>query len=405
MGVRKKIKRRMIEMRLNVFQKKNAPGKERVRIGEHEKKAGLNKKTRGKPKPGKDIKKPDLKGKKLFAKKKRKRRFSIRGFAKTINLQEYLEKAGLKIDANILTKKIFKLNIFLCLALSIIVIVLNIVSKKGVVNLLVFLLGFWLTVFFFLLALLWLIYLFYIDMRIFKRTKEVEAVFPDFLQLASSNISAGMPVDRALWYAVRPGFGVLAKEIETVAKNTMAGEDLSVALTNFGKKYNSKVIQRSISLLLEGMAAGGEMADLLNKIALNIEETRILRKEMAASVTTYVIFITFATIIAAPVLFGLATQLLEVIKEITSRMSSTMQSSSTFFSFSISSGGIKISDFTFFAYLMLIISSISSACIISVIRKGRVKEGLTRIPLFIIVSIILYTLASLLMKGMFNSLL
>ena len=151
------------------------------------------------------------------------------------------------------------------------------------------------------------------------------------------------------------------------------------------------------------MSAGGEMADLLNKIALNIDEARILRKEMAASVTTYVIFITFATILAAPVLFGLATQLLEVIKEITTRLASTMQSSSAFFSFSVSSGGIKLSDFRFFAYIMLIISSISSACIISVIRKGRVKEGLVRIPVFIIVAIILYSIASLVISGMLHS--
>src|SRR4030043_1012258 len=117
---------------------------------------------------------------------------------------------------------------------------MNIVNNKGLVNLLVFLLGFWLTCFIIILALLWGACLVFLDMRIFNRTKAVEAVFPDFLQLTSANISAGMPIDRALWYAVRPGFGVLAKEIESVAKNTMAGEDLRRALGNFSKKNNSK---------------------------------------------------------------------------------------------------------------------------------------------------------------------
>jgi archaellum biogenesis protein FlaJ (TadC family) len=213
-----------------------------------------------------------------------------------------------------------------------------------------------------------------------------------------------MPIDRALWYAVRPGFGVLAKEIETVAKNTMAGEDLSSALTNFANKYNSKIIQRSISLLLEGMAAGGELADLLNKVAMNIEETKLIKKEMASSVTTYVIFIIFATIIAAPVLFGLSTQLLEVIKAITGRLGPTMSSSGSMMGFSFSGDAIKTSDFRIFAYLMLSISAFSSACIISIIRKGRVKDGLAQIPVFIIVSLLIYTFASLLIKGMFSSL-
>ena len=351
----------------------------------------------------KDMKKlKRAKGKNIFS--KRKKDFSLRGFVRAINLQNFHEKAGLSLDAKNVAKKIFLINVFFCLAISLVLIILTIVFNKGLVNLLILLLGFWLTIFFFLLALTWFVYLFYLDMMIFKRTKAVEEVFPDFLQLTSANISAGMPVDRALWYAVRPGFGVLAKEIELVAKNTIAGEDLSKALVTFANKYNSKIIQRSINLLLEGMSSGGEMADLLNKIALNIEETKILRKEMAASVTTYVIFITFATILAAPVLFGLATQLLEIIKEITMSMGAGITTSGSFFGFSLTSDSIKSTDFRIFAYAMLTISSVSSACIVSVIRKGRVREGLIQIPVFIAVSLIIYTISSVVIRGMFGSL-
>jgi flagellar protein FlaJ len=341
-----------------------------------------------------------LKEKKIFKKKKK---FTIRGFARNINLQEYLEKAGLeRIDAKQITKRIFHVNVFICIIISIAIIFLGISFKTGLLSLLVMLLLLWLGVFFLLLGVIWSVYLFYLDMKIFQRTKAVEGVFPDFLQMTSANISAGMPVDKALWYAVRPGFGVLAKEIEHVAKNTMAGEDLSVALTTFAKKYDSKIIQRSISLLLEGMAAGGEMADLLNKISLNIEEEKILQKEMAASVTTYVIFITFATIVAAPVLFALANQLLRVIKEITGKLGSTMENSSSFFSIGFSGNSIKGADFLIFAYLMLIISAISSACIVSVIKKGRVKDGLKNIPIYVIVSVVIFTLASLIISSVFK---
>lgn len=333
---------------------------------------------------------------------KKKRKFDLRRFIKTINLNDYLEKAGLEgVDPKKVSKTIFRINTGICIAVSIVITLINIYSGKGFLNLLVFLLGFWLTVFFVLLAFIWAAYLFYLDMRIYQRTKAVEAVFADFLQLTSANISAGMPIDRALWYAVRPGFGVLAKEIETVAKKTMAGEDLGAALTNFANKYNSRIIQRSISLLLEGMQAGGEMAELLTKIALNIEETKLIKKEMASSVTTYVIFITFATIIAAPILFGLSTELLEVIKAITSSLGTTMTSSGSFLSFSFSGDSIKISDFRTFAYLLLSISAVSSACIISIIRKGRVKEAIPQIPVFIVVSLTIYTIAAFLIKGIF----
>ena len=71
------------------------------------------------------------------------------------------------------------------------------------------------------------------------------------MKLTSANISAGMPIDQALWFAVRPKFGVLAKEIEEVAKSTIAGADLQTALIDFTKKYNSKILKRSINLIIE----------------------------------------------------------------------------------------------------------------------------------------------------------
>jgi len=59
---------------------------------------------------------------------------------------------------------------------------------------------------------------------------------------------------RALWYAVRPRFGVLAREIEIVAKQTMSGEELDKALIRFFKKilFFNTWKDRSICLL-EGL--------------------------------------------------------------------------------------------------------------------------------------------------------
>ena len=343
-----------------------------------------------------------LKEKKIFSHEKKKR-FTIRGFVRAIDLQENLEKAGLDKDAKDVVRGILRLNFILCAAISLILLIMGFAFTKPIGGVLLFIIGFWLSISFLLFALMWAAYLFYVDMRIYQRTKAVELVFPDFLELASSNISAGMPIDRSLWYAVRPNFGVLAKEIEIVAKNTMAGDDLADALRGFARKYDSKVIMRSVNLILEGLAAGGEMADLLSKIALDIEENRILKKEMAANVTTYAIFITFATIIAAPVLFALSTQLLSIIKDITANMGSSLKGSGSIFKFSFSPDSIKLSDFKIFSYVMLTVSSFSSACIVSVIQKGRVKDGLSKIPGFIIVAILTYIIASVLLGGLMGS--
>ncbi|MBN1793137.1 type II secretion system F family protein [Candidatus Woesearchaeota archaeon] len=331
--------------------------------------------------------------------------FTIRGFIRTVDLQGTLEKAGLSKDPKEIARGITKANIVIFSIITLFYILQGIIKHANIFRLILFIAAMWIAFFFLVMGVLWLIYLFYLDMKIYQRTKEVEKVFPDFLQLASSNISAGMPIDRALWYAVRPNFGVLAKEIETVAKNTVAGQDLSQALADFSTKYDSRVIKRSVSLILEGLAAGGELADLLNKIALDIEETTILKRDMAANVTTYVIFISFATIIAAPVLLGLSTELLDIISRITASLVTETPSTSTgMFTFSFSEDAVSVTNFKIFAYTMITISSISAACIVNVIQKGRVKDGLGKIPVFIVVSVILYLIASEFIGGFFGSL-
>ncbi len=202
-----------------------------------------------------------------------------------------------------------------------------------------------------------------------------------------------MTIDRALWQAVRPRFGVLAREIEDVAKKTMTGYDLERALAEFSEKYDSPTLRRSVNLIVEGIHSGGRLADILNRIAVNIQENAILQKEMSANVTTYVIFISFATVAAAPFLFGLATQLLLVIQSIAGSIAANGGGSSSGMGITISADVVSRSDFRLFSITILTISSIMSASIVSVIRKGTVKDGIRLIPFFWAITVALYFIA------------
>jgi Flp pilus assembly protein TadB len=354
------------------------------------------------------IRKQIVKSKKIRKLKKKlsKENFTARGLIRAIKLQETLEKAGMESkDPKLLAKRLLDINLVVFGVATIYLLVNGFINGINTLTVLTFALGIWIGVFPLAIALSWASYLFYLDMKIYQRTREVEKVFPDFLQLASSNISAGMPIDQAMWYAVRPNFGVLVKEIEIVAKNTIAGKDLSESLIQFADKYDSKVIRRSINLLLVGLQAGGELAELLNKVALNIEESRIIKKDMAANVTTYVIFITFASIVAAPALLGLSTQLLEVITRITASVGAEVPQSSTgFITFSFSSEGMSVKNFKIFSYVMLIISSIFAAGIVNVIQKGSARDGIAKYPTFIMISVVIYTSANIIMSNLFSTL-
>ncbi len=238
--------------------------------------------------------------------------------------------------------------------------------------------------------LLLLGFLFYMNIRIYNRTKEIEKVLPDFLQLTSANIRAGMSIDKALWFSIRPRFGILAKEIEIVAKKSMTGEDLEKALLDFAAKYDSPLLERTVNLLIEGLDAGGEIGNLLNRIASNIQENQLTKKEMAENVTTYIIFITFATIVAAPLLFALSFELLIVVKTLSTDLNFDEVSTSVAIPIKFSTKGIELEDFKLFIFVNLLITSIFSALLVATIAKGDVKPGVKSIPIFAVLTISLF---------------
>ncbi len=330
--------------------------------------------------------------KKRFKKAQQKK---IRAQERKQRLKEYIEKSGFQINLQKLYKTFFNIAIAVNLAVSAFLIyyfsvTYGITWASVIVSMIVL----WVFIFVLLIIALWLMFYLAVDLKIFKRKGDIEEVLPDFLQLTASNINAGMTIDRALWFAVRPRFGVLAKEIETIAKETMSGADLQAALEKFALRYDSVILKRAVSMINEGVQAGGKIGDLLNRVALDIQEQKAMLKEMSANVTTYVIFITFATVAAAPFLFALSGILIEVVGNLGSAFGSTTSAAATAgIPLSFSGTGVTPSDFKIFAVVSLTMTALFSAMMNSTIKKGNIKSGVKFIPIFIAISLSLYFVA------------
>ncbi|MBI1936052.1 type II secretion system F family protein [Candidatus Woesearchaeota archaeon] len=330
--------------------------------------------------------------KKKFSKDQQKR---LRAQDRKQRLKEYIAKAGFEISVKKLKRTFFNTAVAINLTVSAFLIhyfsvTYGITWGTIVASMIVL----WALVFVILIIALWFMFYIAVDMKIFRRKVDIEEVLPDFLQLTASNINAGMTIDRALWYAVRPRFGVLAKEIEDIAKETISGADLKAALERFASRYNSPILKRSISMINEGVEAGGEIGDLLNRIALDIQEQKTMLKEMSANVTTYVIFIVFATVFAAPFLFALSGVLIEVVGSLSSSLGGTLNAATTAgLPISFSGSGVTQPDFKAFAIVSLALTSLFSAMMVSTIKKGNIQSGIKYIPIFIGISLTLYFVA------------
>ncbi len=230
---------------------------------------------------------------------------------------------------------------------------------------------------------------FYVDLKIYKRTKRMEEMLPDFLQVVSSNLKGGMTFENALLGSIKPRFSILANEMAEVSKKVMTGYDVSDALSELGKKYDSHMLRRSIDLMISELESGGQIADLIDKIVENIKETRILKEEISASATAHIIFMAAIVIVIAPLLFALSFNLLLVILNFVSRLSAATARVGTL-PVTITEVIVKPENFRYFSIAALGIISFFSSLIVSIVEKGSIKSGLKYIPIFLFGSWIMY---------------
>jgi pilus assembly protein TadC len=244
---------------------------------------------------------------------------------------------------------------------------------------------------------------FFMNMRIYKRTKLMEDLLPDYLALVSTNLKGGMSFEKSLWSAIKSDFGILAREIGIVSKKVATGNDVIDALEEFGKKYSSPVLRRSIDLLKSEIISGGKVADVLDQLVVSLRKTRELKNEMVATALSYMIFMSSIVLVVTPALFALSRQLLSILLGLGKKISSSVQPGSTFFNFTPPQ--IDLNSFNIFAITAVGVISIFTSMIVSIIEKGDVKAGIKYIPMFLMASLTLYIIFSVVLESLMKGLL
>ncbi|MBI2670850.1 type II secretion system F family protein, partial [Candidatus Woesearchaeota archaeon] len=152
----------------------------------------------------------------------------------------------------------------------------------------------------------------WLNLKADKKSRFVENILPDFLQLMSSNLRAGMTTDRALLLSAREEFGPFQEEINRLGKEISTGKEIDKALIDLSHRIKSDKLEKTVLLLVNGIRSGGELADLLDQTASNLMSQKVVEEKVRSNVLLYVIFIFVAICFGAPLLFGLSTYLVEV---------------------------------------------------------------------------------------------
>lgn len=240
-----------------------------------------------------------------------------------------------------------------------------------------------------------------------SRARKVEEILPEVLKIIAANIRAGLTVENAIWSVSKPEYGVLGDEIKKVSVATYAGKPIGDAMTDMTKRVDSKLLERAVKLLVDGIRLGGEVANLLDEVAKTVKSTKALRKEIRNATLTYVIFIIFSSVIVAPLLFALSLYYSETSNKIAEAQSSKMDQntlkgsaslggSSPLSSFAVrkkTADSITAEDIKFFAIAAISITAFFSSVLIGLIQHGKAVKGVKLVPVFVPIAVGIFIVA------------
>lgn len=232
-----------------------------------------------------------------------------------------------------------------------------------------------------------------------KRRKQIEQVLPDALNLISANVESGLTIDRAFLLAARDEFGPLGDDLKEAAMDMFGGKPVEEALEELKKSTNSELFDETLNLLQDGIASGGKVSKLLESSANDVQKSLQLREEIGANVKMYSLFITMASMVGAPLLYGVSVYLTRRSSEMWSSQSIDFDNLPDSGVFTMQEPSFRPDFFADFAIISIVVSNVFAALIISEIKNGSVKDGFKYAPIFSIVGIIIYFVITAVIQG------
>ncbi len=245
-----------------------------------------------------------------------------------------------------------------------------------------------------------------LEFKVEQRKDFVEGILPDYLQITAANVRSGISLDKAMTLAARPEFKYFSDDVTLMSKQLYAGETMQNGLIGLGKHYRSVQLQHTIRMMTEAIMYGGGMTDLLNQIAKDLRNQQMVQKEISGQLFMYSIFITFAAIIGAPVMYALTTQMMTITDTVWAGILKQNPGGLPTAGISFlrpSPPKITILQYHSFALAAILIITGFGAFIVSSISTGSAIKGIRYLPLFIIVGLAVFFIVGTVIGGLFST--
>jgi flagellar protein FlaJ len=223
---------------------------------------------------------------------------------------------------------------------------------------------------------------------------EIEANFSDALKQMADTLKAGDTYESALREVANSEYGRLSEEMELALRRLEEGENLDTSLRGFAERIDSKVVKRTINIILDSVRTGASLADILDEIADDVRDYHRLKEHRKANTTMQFIFMIAAGGVIAPAIFGEINAVMKIFSAVSLQAVSASQKATA----------DAITNFILtLIQLYIIIEVLASGIMMAIIRDGKVNKSIIYIPVLLLLAFMSYYAASIATNAMIAS--
>ncbi len=124
-----------------------------------------------------------------------------------------------------------------------------------------------------------------------RRKTEVRRALPDFLDLLSSTVEAGVALNAAISVAADGMKGALGDELRTALQDVRLGRSRAEALTAMAARVREPDLTTVVTALVQSERVGASITHVIEELAADSRDRRIMRaEELAAALSNKLIF-------------------------------------------------------------------------------------------------------------------
>jgi tight adherence protein B len=120
----------------------------------------------------------------------------------------------------------------------------------------------------------------YLRIRTARRAEAISEQLAEFLRLTANALRAGFALLQALDSAARELQPPLSEELKRLLLDTSMGANTDAALRRFADRINNYEVRTMVTAILIQRATGGNLAEVMDKVAETMEERQRIRGEV-----------------------------------------------------------------------------------------------------------------------------